>query len=180
MSHLGQITGWYLKLVLIRTIGDRLRIRQTSGYIQVVEYYRDTDGRWRYYVIRSFGSSNDSENLRAASRFIEEFSRYVEDPESPIPCGTVDDELWAGLRETISCAPLPHPAAPLLMVRDLLTNLGAGFAKAVGNLREYLRITQPHMDEDEREKFLRWIRRYVNQEDDLLKILSLKWCYPRH
>lgn len=154
-----------------------LRVRKTSGYVQVVQNYKNIRGNWRYFVVKSFGRSDNPENVKAADRFVKEYSRYIEAPDSPIPCGIVDEELWAGLREVVRFAPIPHPAAPLLMIRDLLAVMATTFAKARGDIKEYIRITQPQMSEEERKRFLSWLQRYDDREDDLLKILSLKWRF---
>ena len=143
-------------------------------YLSLRVEWRDGHGAWRGKTVRSYGVGTAESQVQADADRLE-LQRLAPDPSAPIPIGMLTDAVWAGLRQALGDPVAAFPFLPLLAARDL-AHLGANvISQAIGDIPQQVSVTQPHMDDRERPRFIRWLSEF--SEDDRASILSFQWKF---
>jgi hypothetical protein len=147
--------------------------RATGQYLSLVVEWQEGPSNWRSRVVRSYGAPVTAETRAQAEADRQELQRLAGDEKAPIPIGTLNDAVWAGLRETLANPMASLPALPFLAVRDLAHLGGYVLAQLSGGLEQKVAATQPQMPAEERDQVVAWLAS-LSPEDQALA-LAYQW-----
>jgi hypothetical protein len=147
--------------------------RGDNEYLSLAAEWQDAHDAWRSRVVRSYGAPVTAETRAQAEADRQELQRLAGDEQAPIPIGTLNDAVWAGLRETLTNPMASLPALPFLAARDLAHLGGYVLAQVSGNLAQKVTATQPQMPAEERDQVVAWLVS-LSPEDQALA-LAYQW-----
>ena len=143
-------------------------------YLGLRVEWQDDHGAWHGKTVRSYGVGTTESQFQADAD-LGELRRLAPNPSAPIPIGMLSDSIFAGLQQALDNPIEAFPFFPLLVARDL-AHLGANvISQAIGDIPQKVLVTQPHMDDRERARFVGWLSKF--SEDDRASILAFQWKF---
>jgi hypothetical protein len=143
-------------------------------YLSLVVEYQDEYSAWHSRVIKSYGTSSP-EALIQAQNDLDELVRLARSEGDPIPIGTVDGVIWASFYQTLQNPLVALPLVPFGIARDLSHLAASIISTALGNLEAQINVTQPTMEDSEKQRFLQWLSSHSPEEQRV--ILAYQWKY---
>lgn len=151
-----------------------------AQYLQLIVQFPDRPGVWHTNAVRSYGQATPQAEAQAQSD-LSELQSYASDPSAPMPAGVVDDVIWRNFQR-YSQTGLPSPFNPAGVLEalqgaagDLAHLAGWVISDAVGDIATKVSITQPDMDESERQRFIQWLGGFP--PDVQRRLLAYQWHF---
>ena len=148
-------------------------------YLQLVVQYSDPSAGWHTKAVRAYGQVSAPGEAQAQSD-VEELREHASAVDSPIPTGVVDDAIWRNFQKYSQN--LPSPLNPLGVAEalrgaagDLAHLAGWVISDAVGDIVAKVNITQPDMDESDKQRFIKWLGHF--HPDVQRRLLAYQWRF---
>lgn len=149
-------------------------------YIQLVVQYPDPPGTWHTSGIRSYGQVGSEAEAQAQSD-LNELQKYASDANAPVPMGMVDEVVWRNFQRLSQTGPPsifdPNGVAEALRgaANDLAHFVGWAISDAVGDVVTKVNISQPDMNEADKQHFIQWLNGFP--PDAQRRLLAYRWRF---
>ena len=149
---------------------------QSGQSVYLVVDFRDADGSKRSRIVKAYGQESEA-NLKMASAWATAFNEYAKDYHAPIATGTIDRVLWEGFYQGLNGLPVSLLVAPLLVLKDIASHVSYDVASRSSDLQALVNVTQQHMSDGHKARFIRWLRSNWPSKNEYLDALSFQWWY---
>ena len=149
-------------------------------YLQLVVQFASPPGTWRTNAIRSYGQVTPEAEAQAQSDLYE-LQQYASRPDAPIPTGVVDEVIWRNFQRVSQTGP-PSPFNPVGVLEalhgaasDMAHLMGWIVSDVLGDVVTKVNVTQPNMDQTERQRFIHWLSGFPPEVQR--KLLAYQWRF---
>jgi len=145
------------------------------NYLQLVRDVKRVNGSWTTRAVKHIGLDT-VENREKAQELLNFLVEYGSTEDAPIAIGTVDEDLFAGLRLGFLLGFLRLPIASIVLFRDFIGSFNQYLQDPGGSIKQAVDATQIHLAPEEKGRVVEWMETIPTHRDRAIA-LFFKWRF---